>query len=87
MMIFWLLSAGWPAASRKSRAVIALVVCFSVEFSQLFHNSRIDAVRDTTLGHLILGSDFVPADLAWYTMGVVLAALLDKLRRPERSRI
>jgi hypothetical protein len=92
-MIAWWIGAAAPAVQLLRRAMVALAICFVVEFSQLHHAPGIDALRDTTLGHLVLGSGFDPRDLASYTAGVFAAALLDHLvvrliagRRRETER-
>ncbi|HEY6827354.1 MAG TPA: DUF2809 domain-containing protein [Gemmatimonadaceae bacterium] len=77
MMIVWWLSALAPAVRRVARGAIAFGVCAGVELSQLYHGSTIDAIRATTVGHLVLGSGFDPRDLAAYAIGVAGALLLD----------
>jgi hypothetical protein len=57
--------------------VLALGVCFAVEASQAYHTPGLDALRRTTIGHLVLGSDFDAWDLAAYTLGVLAAVLLE----------
>lgn len=76
-MVYWWVGAGWPGARGAARAGAALAVAFGVEFSQCYHAPGIDAVRATTLGHLALGSDFDPRDLAAYALGGVAAGLVD----------
>ena len=69
-MVYWWLGALWPRASTAARATGALAFAFGIEFSQCYHAPRIDAVRATTLGHLVLGSDFDARDLLAYIGGV-----------------
>jgi hypothetical protein len=78
-MIFWWVGAAVPAVRLSRRAVVALAFCFAVELSQLYHAPGIDALRETTLGHLVLGSGFDPRDLAAYAAGVLTAALVEFL--------
>jgi len=47
----------------------------------------IDAVRDTSTGRLILGSGFDPRDLISYTIGVLIATLLEWGVRRKRAAI
>lgn len=77
MMIAWWLGAVAPRARLSRRAIATLAICFAVELSQLYHAPAIDALRETTLGHLVLGSGFDPRDLVSYTAGVLAAALLE----------
>lgn len=60
-------------------ALAGLLVCFGVEFSQLYQAPWIVDIRTHTLGHLVLGSHFGWFDLVAYTAGVAVAAMIDKL--------
>ena len=66
-----------PRASIRHLATVALAVSFLVEFSQLYQAPWINAIRHTTMGHLVLGSTFSWGDMAAYAVGVVVGALLD----------
>ena len=77
-MVLWWVSAATLNARLGQRSALALGICVAVELSQLVHSPAIDAVRGTTLGHLILGSGFDPRDLAAYALGVSGAALLER---------
>jgi len=76
-MIVWCVSFIVPAAPRMTRGAVALAVCWAVEATQLYHGPSVDAVRATTVGHLVFGSGFDPRDLAAYAAGVIVAILLD----------
>jgi Protein of unknown function (DUF2809) len=78
-MMLWLLSALAPDARPIRRGNVALLTCFSVEVSQLFHTPWLDAIRQTPLGHLVLGSGFDPRDFLAYTIGVAAALLIDRM--------
>ena len=81
-MIVWLVSARVPAARPSTRYGTGYAICALVETSQLFHTARLDALRATTIGHLVLGSGFDPRDFLAYGLGVAAVALLDlALRR------
>jgi hypothetical protein len=77
-MVMWLIAAVAPAVRLPWRAAVALVICFAVEFSQLFRSPALDALRRTTAGHLALGSGFDPRDFVSYASGVLAAALLER---------
>lgn len=76
-MMAWWVGAAAPGARLAARSAVALGICMAVEVSQLIHGPAIDAVRRTTVGHLVLGSGFDPRDLAAYPLGVAAAALLE----------
>lgn len=77
MMIAWLAGTIAPGVPRGRRALGALGFCWMVEASQLYHARLLDAWRATTLGHLALGTDFDPRDLAAYALGVLAAYVLE----------
>ena len=84
-MIAWWVAALVPRASLRTRAIAALAICFAVELSQLYHAPALDALRRTTAGHLVLGSGFDPRDFVSYALGVLAAALLERIVR-KRGR-
>src|SRR3954464_10787450 len=67
-MIAWWAGALAPRTRLSVRGATAYAVCVVVELSQLYHAPALDAVRSTRLGHLVLGSDFDPRDLAAYAL-------------------
>ena len=77
-MIFWLVSLAAPDSRLAVRAAAALAVCFAVELGQRIDHPMLRAVRGSTLGHLVLGSDFDARDLAAYAGGVAAAILVDR---------
>ncbi|SOD03731.1 Protein of unknown function [bacterium JGI 053] len=85
-MVAWWVGAVAPGAGLRTRAAIALGLCFAVEVSQLHHAAALDALRATRAGHLVLGSGFDPRDLAAYAAGVAAAVLLERavIRRRRR---
>ena len=63
-MMAWWIGAAVPDGRVAARSAAALGICVAVELSQLVHTPAIDAVRQTTLGHSVLGSRFHARDLA-----------------------
>jgi len=78
-MIAWWMAAVAPAVRLSLRSAVALAFCAAVEFSQLYHAPALDALRETTIGQLTLGSGFDSRDLVAYAAGVVAAALLERV--------
>jgi hypothetical protein len=78
IMLTWWVSALWPRLARRTRAALALGICYAVEVSQLYHSPGLDAARGTTLGHLVLGSGFDFRDLAAYALGVLGAVVIER---------
>lgn len=79
MMIAWWIGALLPLCALAMRSAIAWSICVMVELSQLVHTPSLDALRDTTLGGLILGHDFDLRDLLAYAAGVAVATLLESI--------
>ena len=63
--------------SSKITSVLALVFCFCIEFLQLYRAEWILAIRRTTLGHYVLGQGFLWSDLGYYSIGIMIAYLID----------
>ncbi len=65
-----------PRASMARVAALAMLVSVLVEISQLYKAPWLDSIRQTTVGGLMLGFDFVWSDLACYSVGVGLGILV-----------
>lgn len=87
LMIAWWAGALAPSARLAVRSAAAYAVCVGVEVSQLYHAPAIDAVRETTVGHLVLGSGFDPRDLVAYAAGVAVAAVLEAAFAARRAAV
>lgn len=61
----------------KKSAILALLFCFAIEFLQLYDAEWMLAIRLTTMGHYVLGQGFLWSDLAYYTVGVIIAFWID----------
>lgn len=59
-------------------AILSLLICFVIEFSQLWQTPWLNQLRSTLPGKLILGQGFLWEDLLAYTLGAALGALMDK---------
>ena len=60
-------------------ALLALVLTWGVEVSQLWQAEWLLRLRATTLGALVLGHGFLWIDLLRYTVGILLGVGLDRL--------
>ena len=65
----------------------AIIFSYSIEISQLYHAPWIDAIRNTTLGGLILGFGFLWSDLISYTIGIIIGIIIEKLLNKKRRKI
>lgn len=62
----------WPQVTEKRKASLALFVAFLVEYSQLLQWPWLQKLRQTVLGHLLLGQGFLWSDLLAYTLGIAV---------------
>lgn len=85
-MVYWLLALTWRRAGIIPLAAGSMTIATAVEVSQRYRAPWIDSLRSTTIGRLVLGSDFVWSDLACYATGVGIAVALDVwiVHRAER---
>lgn len=74
LLLVSILLAGRPILARVA---ISLVLAFSVELSQIYHAPWIDSIRQTTLGGLVLGFEFLWSDLVCYSVGIAFGAVSD----------
>lgn len=70
----------WLFLKNKIRLQIGLplLFCFLIEIQQLSTVPELIAIRETTLGHYVLGQGFLWSDLLCYTMGIGLAYAVDQ---------
>jgi glycopeptide antibiotics resistance protein len=77
VMIYFGLRMLFVNFSIKKTAILALLFCFGIEFLQLYDAQWMLEIRRTTLGHYALGQGFLWSDLGYYTLGIVMAFLID----------
>ncbi|MGJ7919702.1 DUF2809 domain-containing protein [Neobacillus sp. LXY-4] len=66
--------------------LLSLSFSFGIEFSQLYQGDWINQIRGTLLGALILGKGFLTIDLIRYSVGIIIASILDKMIFCPRKR-
>lgn len=66
-------------------SIISLLICFSVEISQLYHATWIDNIRNTGLGALALGHGFLWTDLLAYTAGIVICSAFEMVCSKQKQ--
>jgi len=86
LTLTWWISALVPQLARSTRAALTFGFCCAVELSQLYHTPGLDALRRTTLGHLVLGSGFDLRDLAAYSLGILGAVFIERSAALRKSR-
>ena len=78
-MVFFIIRFLLIDDSWKKVAVIALLICFTIEASQLYEANWINLIRRTLPGRLILGQGFLWSDLIAYIIGVCGGVIINRL--------
>ncbi|WP_155986060.1 DUF2809 domain-containing protein [Paenibacillus gorillae] len=86
-MIYFGLRLLLPTMKLARSAVIAVLFCFGIEFSQLYQAEWIQSIRGTTLGALVLGKGFLAIDLVRYSIGILIALVVDRFLMARNGRI
>ena len=69
--------------SLRVSILLSFVFSFGIEFSQIYQADWINQIRSTTIGALVLGKGFLVVDLVRYSVGIILAMLINKLGHME----
>ncbi|MDH5413810.1 MAG: DUF2809 domain-containing protein [Flavobacteriaceae bacterium] len=72
LMVFFLLGLLFPSMYSIKLTLLAIIICFLIELSQLYQADWINALRNTRLGGLLLGYGFLWSDLVSYFIGGLL---------------
>ena len=84
-MVFLLVGLFKPRWAPGKTALVALILSFAIEFSQLWQPPWLNVLRQNTLAHLVLGSDFHVADLLAYVIGIAVGLAMESLWQKRRS--
>jgi len=79
MMIFYILRFLLVKSSALKIGFFSLIICFAIEFLQLCQANWLVDIRNSTLGHLVLGQGFLWSDLLAYFFGICISYLIEKL--------
>ena len=77
IMMFFIIRFIFIDADIKIIVLISLMVCYTVEISQLYQEEWINNIRKTIPGRLILGQGFLWSDIVSYTVGIVFATFFE----------
>jgi hypothetical protein len=79
VMIYWLVRIIFVNKNAFQIAVLSLLICYSIEFFQLYQAPWIIELRKTLFGRYVLGSGFLWSDILAYTGGVAFAFVAEKV--------
>lgn len=60
-------------------AIISLLICYGIEFLQLYQGEWMIELRKTLFGRYVLGQSFLWTDIMAYTFGIAIAFIIDKI--------
>jgi hypothetical protein len=71
LVVFSAIGLFFPTIATWQAACWAFIVPVLIQLSQLYHVPWLDAVRGTSVGFLVFGTDFVMRDFACYAAGAL----------------
>lgn len=77
LMIYFMIKMVFINFTPKKTAILGILFCFTIEFSQLYHSPWIDSIIATAIGGLVLGYGFLWTDLAAYLIGIGVGVLIE----------
>ncbi|HPG38831.1 MAG TPA: DUF2809 domain-containing protein [bacterium] len=78
MFWYFLLLFAEPLLPPLKTALVTLLFCSMMEFSQLFTSPLLEKIRSTFLGRTLIGVNFNTADIFYYFVGCGLACIIYK---------
>lgn len=76
IMIYFIVCTLIPQTKSLSIFLIAIIICFTIEFQQILDMQWLVNIRKSKLGHYILGQGFLISDLIYYSIGVSISYIL-----------
>jgi hypothetical protein len=78
-MIYALVRIFFPVKKASLIVLLSLLICYSIEFLQLYQGEWMIELRETLLGRYVLGQGFLWSDILAYTFGIITAFIIEKL--------
>jgi len=79
VMIYFIIRFLLIESPSKNIAILSILICYTIEFLQLYQAEWILEIRNTTFGHLVLGQGFLWSDLLAYTFGILISYFFEKI--------
>ena len=77
-MVYFLIAVLYPKGRGSLKITLAMLFAFLIEFSQLIQTDWMNQIRSIPGMALVLGYGFKWSDLLCYTLGVGVAAVIDR---------
>jgi hypothetical protein len=78
-MIYFLVRIFLPFKNAFSIALLSLLICYSIEFLQLYQGEWMIELRKTIFGRYVLGQGFLWEDILAYTFGIITVFVFEKI--------
>ncbi|ABQ05432.1 DUF2809 domain-containing protein [Flavobacterium johnsoniae] len=79
VMIYFLVRIFLPFKNAFSIALLSLLICYSIEFLQLYQGEWMIELRKTLFGRYVLGQGFLWEDILAYTFGIFTVFVFEKI--------
>lgn len=86
LLVYVCLGFLFPTWRIRTIALSSLAIAYGVEVFQLYQAPWINAVRETFLGAVLLGSGFLWSDFLCYTAGVAMGVAGETFSDPTKER-
>lgn len=78
IMIYFLVRILFTHKKAICTIIYSLLICYSIEFLQLYQSDWIISLRKTLFGRYVLGQGFLWSDILAYTFGIAFVFLIEK---------
>jgi hypothetical protein len=85
VLIYFCLRTVFLQQSKTGALFSSIAICFTIEFLQLLQYEWLVQIRNTVLGHYILGTGFLISDLFYYCIGGFLGFFGDLLKKSKNN--
>lgn len=79
VMIYAFVRIFFPVKKASLIVLFSILICYSIEFLQLYQGEWMIELRKTLFGRYVLGQGFLWSDILAYTFGVITAFIIEKL--------
>lgn len=79
VMIYFLVRIFLPFKNAFGIALLSLLICYGIEFLQLYQGEWMIELRKTLFGRYVLGQGFLWEDILAYTLGIFSAFISEKI--------
>lgn len=79
VMIYFLFRIFLPFKNAFAIACLSLLICYGIEFLQLYQGEWMIELRKTLFGRYVLGQRFLWEDILAYTFGILVVFVFEKI--------